>query len=78
VGLRLNATRVGEATVAYAGFDRAVQVITAEAEKYHVHLPISGSAACRSGAAGARRWHAASRGRIHAGRVRRHRLARRP
>jgi AraC-like DNA-binding protein len=49
VGLRLNATRVGGATVAYARFDRAVQVITAEAENYHVDLPISGSAAFRSG-----------------------------
>jgi AraC-binding-like domain len=49
VGLRLNATRVGDATVAYARFDRAVQVITAEAEHYHLDLPISGSATFRSG-----------------------------
>src|SRR3954466_823171 len=49
VGMRLNALRVSDVTVAYARFGRAVEVSTAEAENYHVALPISGSARFRTG-----------------------------
>ena len=49
VDMRLNAVRVAEVTVAYARFGRAVEVTTAEAENYHVDLPISGSARFRTG-----------------------------
>jgi AraC-like DNA-binding protein len=49
VDMRLNALRVGDVTVAYARFGRAVEVATVEAENYHVDLPISGSARFRAG-----------------------------
>jgi AraC-like DNA-binding protein len=49
VGMRLNALRVADVTVAYARFGRAVEVVTAEPENYHVDLPISGSARFRTG-----------------------------
>ncbi|TFV70345.1 AraC family transcriptional regulator [Blastococcus sp. CT_GayMR20] len=49
VGMRLNALRVGDVTVAYARFGGAVEVATAEAENYHVDLPISGTARFRTG-----------------------------
>lgn len=49
VGMRLNALRVADVTVAYARFGRAVEVTTAEAENYHVDLPVSGSARFRAG-----------------------------
>src|SRR3954467_6187420 len=49
VGMRLHAPRVADVTVAYARFGRAVEVATAEAENYHVDLPIFGSARFRSG-----------------------------
>jgi hypothetical protein len=43
------ALRLADVTVAYARFGRAVDVATAEAENYHVDLPISGSARFRTG-----------------------------
>jgi AraC-like DNA-binding protein len=46
---RLNATRVGEVTVSYVRLGRDVQVDTAEAENYHVNLPLSGRTYSRSG-----------------------------
>jgi AraC-like DNA-binding protein len=49
VDMRLNALRVADVTVAYARFGRAVEIATAEAENYHVDLPISGSARFRTG-----------------------------
>ena len=49
IGMRLNALRVADVTVAYARFGRAVEVATAETENYHVDLPISGSARFRTG-----------------------------
>jgi hypothetical protein len=49
VGMRLNALRVADVTVAYVRFGRAVEVATAEAENYHVDLPLSGSARFRTG-----------------------------
>ncbi len=49
VGMRLNALRVADVTVAYARFDRAVEVVTADAQNYHVDVPISGSARFRTG-----------------------------
>jgi AraC-like DNA-binding protein len=49
VCMRLNALRVADVTVAYARFGHAVEVATAEAENYHVDLPISGSARFRTG-----------------------------
>ena len=52
VDMRLNALRVADVTVAYARFGRAVEVATAEAENYHVDLPISGSVRFRTGQLG--------------------------
>jgi hypothetical protein len=49
VGMRLNALRVADVTVAYVRFGRAVEVATDEAANYHVDLPISGSARFRTG-----------------------------
>jgi AraC-like DNA-binding protein len=49
VDMRLNSLRVADVTVAYARFGRAVEVTTAEAENYHVDLPVSGSARFRTG-----------------------------
>jgi AraC-like DNA-binding protein len=49
VDMRLNAVRVADVTVAYARFGRAVEIATAEAENYHVDLPLSGSARFRAG-----------------------------
>ena len=49
VRMRLNALRVADVTVAYARFGRAVEVATAEAENFHVDLPVSGSARFRTG-----------------------------
>jgi hypothetical protein len=54
VGMRLNALRVADVTVAYARFGRAVEVATAEAENYHVDLPITGTARFRTGGVEAR------------------------
>src|SRR3954447_4986330 len=47
--LGLNATRVGDVTVTYVRFGRGVQIDTAEAENYHVNLPITGGTVSRSG-----------------------------
>jgi AraC-like DNA-binding protein len=47
--MTLNATRVGEVTIAYVQMGRDVQVDTVEAENYHVNLPLSGSTCSRSG-----------------------------
>src|SRR3954467_7137485 len=47
--LGLNATRVGDVTVPYVRFGRGVQIETAEAENYHVNLPITGGTVSRSG-----------------------------
>jgi AraC-like DNA-binding protein len=47
--LELNATRVGDVTVTYVRFRRGVQIDTAEAENYHVNLPVSGGTVSRSG-----------------------------
>src|SRR3954453_3438516 len=52
VGMRLNALRVADVTVAYAHFGGAVEIATAEPENYHVDLPISGSARFRTGRLG--------------------------
>jgi hypothetical protein len=49
VDLRLNAAHVGELTVSYVRFGSDLQLATAEAENYHVNLPISGGAYSRSG-----------------------------
>jgi hypothetical protein len=47
--LGLNATRVGNVTVSFVRLGRDVQMDTAEAENYHVDLPITGGTVCRSG-----------------------------
>jgi AraC-like DNA-binding protein len=47
--LRLNATRVGALTVGYVRVGRDLHIDTAEAENYHVNLPISGGTVSRSG-----------------------------
>ncbi|SFK74923.1 AraC family transcriptional regulator [Geodermatophilus ruber] len=47
--LGLNATRVGDVTVTYVRFGRGVQIDTAEADNYHVNLPITGGTVSRSG-----------------------------
>jgi hypothetical protein len=47
--LGLNATLVGDVTVTYVRFRRGVQIHTAEAENYHVNLPITGGTVSRSG-----------------------------
>jgi AraC-like DNA-binding protein len=47
--LRLNATQVGALTASYVRVGRDVHVATAEAENYHVNLPISGMTYSRSG-----------------------------
>src|SRR4051812_45622618 len=49
VGMRLNALRVADVTVAFARFGRGVEVATEEAENYHVDLPVTGSARFRTG-----------------------------
>jgi AraC-like DNA-binding protein len=49
VDMRLNATQVGGLTVGYVRFGRDVHVDTAEAENYHVNLPVSGGTRSRSG-----------------------------
>src|SRR3954453_12061443 len=49
VGMRVNALRVADVTVAYARFGRAVEVTTAEARNPPLALPISGSARFRTG-----------------------------
>ena len=46
----LNAVRIGKATtVSYAWLSRSVQIHTAEAENFHVNLPLSGGTVSRSG-----------------------------
>ncbi len=47
--LGLNATRVGDVTVTYVRFGRGVHIDTAEAENYHVNLPVTGGTGSRSG-----------------------------
>src|SRR3954469_5601038 len=49
VGMRLNALRVADVTVAYARLGPAGEAPTAEAENSHGDLPISGSARFRTG-----------------------------
>jgi AraC-like DNA-binding protein len=49
VDLRLNATQVGALTVSYVRVGRDLHVDTAEAENYHVNLPLSGGTRSRSG-----------------------------
>jgi hypothetical protein len=48
-GLNLDATRVGGLTVTYVRIGRDLHLETAEADNYHVSLPISGGTRSRSG-----------------------------
>jgi AraC-like DNA-binding protein len=49
VDLRLNVTRVGGLTISYVRVGRGLHFDTAEAENYHVNLPLSGGTSSRSG-----------------------------
>ncbi|MGK5111811.1 AraC family transcriptional regulator [Geodermatophilus sp. CPCC 205506] len=45
----LNAVRIGDATVSYAWLSRSVQIDTAEAQNFHVNIPLAGGTVSRSG-----------------------------
>ena len=49
VDLKLNALTVGRLTCGYMRFRDAVRIETAEAENYHVDIPVSGRATMRAG-----------------------------
>jgi AraC-like DNA-binding protein len=59
LGLELNAVSTGRLTLGYMRFDRAVRVLTAEPDNYHVDIPTAGRAVLR--AAGGRRVDATPR-----------------
>ena len=47
--MALNARLVDDMTTAYARFGRDVELVTAEADDYHVNIPITGRTDSRSG-----------------------------
>ena len=49
IDLKLNALKVGRLTAGYMRFQDAVRLETAEAENYHIDIPISGRAIMRAG-----------------------------
>lgn len=63
--MMLNAMQVGRATLGYMAFDRAFEMVTAEAQAYYVDIPISGAATMRAGGSTASHRVSRERGMIY-------------